>query len=126
MVNEAMAKLEAKTNDVDGEALIELGLGIELFQLRMKNGFLQGLGSEVLQAIQAYIDAVQKSKESVGAYFARKKRLYEIAQSTEGCDFGSTAQKLFALQGLRHGAYHEVFDKFVSKILLGQSLVLVG
>ena len=114
-------------NGVDGAQLVEQGKGIELYQQRVKDGFFRGLGSEAIDALEAYVNAAQLSLESVGAFLTRHKLLYLQVTRTEGCTLGETAQKAFALYGLRRGAYQDVLATWVDKVMLGNgSLKLVS
>ena len=112
--------LEDDVDGVNGKALIRQGLGIELYQQRVKRAFYSGLGLETIEALEAFTSSVQQSGESVGAFFTRQDTLYEQVQRMDGCDIGPTARKAFALHGLQKGAYHEVLEPWVAKIMLGQ------
>ena len=90
-------RLEDKVNGVDGSLLVRQGKGIELFQKRVMRGFYRGLGNETVDALRAYTSAVQASSESIGAYFKRRGRLYDMVQRLDGCAIGLNARKVFVL-----------------------------
>jgi hypothetical protein len=119
----ARSLLQDNLNGVDGMSLIAQGKGLKLYHTRIKSGFSRGLGTEAITHLNEYVSVYQKSLESVGSYFGRMAQLYAQVQQTKGCAIGDTAQKSFALEGLRRGAYHEVLGPWVKKILIGQGRI---
>jgi hypothetical protein len=119
----ALSLLQDHINGVDRMELITQGKGFEMYQLRIKSGFSRGLGTEAISNLTEYVLAVHQSQESIGAFFDRMSQLYNQVQLTKGCSIGETAQKLFTLDGLCKGAYHEVLGPWVKKTLIGQGQI---
>jgi hypothetical protein len=119
----ASALLQEVLLGVDGNAMIKAGQGFELYQSRVRTGFLRGLGTEVIDSLRSYIHAVQQNQEPVASFFKRIQQLYEQVQVTQGCEIGGLTRKAFALEGLANGAYYERFRPFVQKVHLNTSLV---
>jgi hypothetical protein len=119
----ATALLQEVLLGADGNAMIKAGQGFELYQSRVKTGFLRGLGTEVIDGLRNYIHVVQQNQEPVASFFKRIQQLYNQVQVTRGCEIGDLTRKAFALEGLANGAYHEVFKHFVQKIHLNSGRV---
>lgn len=116
----ARSLLEDMIGEADGNNLINRGNGFEMYQLRIKTGFMRGLGTEAIAHLKEHIAALHMSVESIGAFFKRKDHLCAQICLAKGCELGPAARAAFLLNGLQHGACHEVLKLWVNRILLGQ------
>jgi hypothetical protein len=101
-------------------ALIKEGKGFELFQLRIRTGYSQGLGSETMSYLWDFMHTVQHSEETVDSFATRLELLYKQVMLAEGCEMGDLTKKSIFVFGLAKGAYSEVLSPFAKKIQLGQ------
>jgi hypothetical protein len=70
-----------------------------MYHLRIKSGFLHGLGTKAISHFNEYVSSVvQLSLKSIGSYFGGMAQLYDQVQLIKGCSIGAMAKaRAFAM-----------------------------